>query len=84
MQCLFFVTITMSVTNQPESITKSVNPDSKENISELKSSRRGYIGNLTKCINRTSKYDEVCFLCNKIEFAVFKIKVLTEKYCDHV
>ena len=66
MQCLFFVTITMSVTSQPESTTKSVNPDSKENISKFKSSRRGYIGNLTECINRVtlltddlSKYDEV-------------------------
>ena len=66
MQCLFFVTITMSVTSQPESITKSVNPDSKENIRKLKSSRTGYIGNLTECINRVtlltddlSKYDEV-------------------------
>ena len=78
--------ITMSAISQSESITNSVNPDSKENISELKSSRRGYIGNLTKCINCVtlltddmSNYDEVCLLCNKIEFGVFKIKDLTEK-----
>ena len=71
----------MSVTSQLESLTLSVNPDSKRNISKLKSSRRGYIENLTKCINRVtlltdnmSKYDEVYLLCNKIEFAVFKIK----------
>ena len=31
-----------------------------------------------------SSYDELCLLCNKIEFAVFKIKDLTEKYCDLV
>ena len=81
----------MSVISQPESITNSLNPDSKENISKLKSSRRDYIGNLTKCINRVtlltddmSNYDAVCLLCNKIELAVFKIKDLTEKYCDLV
>ena len=73
----------MSVISQPESITNSVNLDSKENISKLKSSRSAYIGNLIKCINRVtlltddiSNYDEVCLLCNKIEFAVFKIKDL--------
>ena len=31
-----------------------------------------------------SNYDEVCLLCNKIEFAAFKIKDLTEKYFDLV
>ena len=31
-----------------------------------------------------SNNDEICLLCNKIEFAVFKIKDLTEKYCDLV
>ena len=58
----------MTLISQPESITNSVNPDLKENISKLKSSRRGYIGNLTKCINRVtlltddmSNYDE--FVC---------------------
>ena len=81
----------MSVISQPESITNSVNLESKENISKLKSSRRVYIGNLTKCINRVtlltddmSNYDEVCLLCNKMEFAVFRIKNLAEKYCDLV
>ena len=29
-------------------------------------------------------YDEVCLLCNKIEFAIFKIKNITKKYCDLV
>ena len=31
-----------------------------------------------------SNYDEVCLLCCKIEFAVFKIKDLTEKHCDFI
>ena len=31
-----------------------------------------------------SNYDEVCLLCNKMEFAVFRIKNLAEKYCDLV
>ena len=81
----------MSVISQPESNTNSVNPDSEENSSQLKSSRRGYIENLAKCINRVtlliddmSNYDEVCLLCNKIEFEVFKIKYLTAKYCGLV
>ena len=46
---------------------------------------------MTKCINRVtlltddmSNYDEVCLLCNKIEFAVFLKKNLTEKYWDLV
>ena len=53
-ECLFFVTITMSVISLPESNTNSVNPDSEENSCQLKSSRRGYIENLTKCINRVT------------------------------
>ena len=59
----------MSLISQPEYIANSVNLNSKENISKLKSNRRGYIGNLTKCINRAtlliddmSNYDEVCLL----------------------
>ena len=43
----------MSVNSQPESINP-VNPDSKENTSKLKSSRRGYIETLTKCINQVT------------------------------
>ena len=43
---------------------------------------------LTKCINpvlilidNIQNYDEVSLLCNKIEFAVFNIKNITERYC---
>ena len=59
-----------------------------ENTSKLKASRSGFIGNLKKCINRVlilidniQNYDEVSLLCNKIEFAVFNIKNITERYC---
>ena len=59
----------------------------EENISKLKASRSGFIGNLTKCINRAlilsgniQNYDKVSLLCNKIEFAVFNIKNITERY----
>ena len=58
-----------------------------ENISKLKASRSGFIGNLTRCINRVlilidiSKIMMKCLLCNKIEFAVFNIKNITERYC---
>ena len=59
-----------------------------ENISKLKASRSGFIGKLTKCINRVliltdniQNYNEVSLLCNKIEFAVFNIKKITERYC---
>ena len=62
-----------------------------ENISKLKASRSGFIGNLTKCINRVliltddiQNYNEVSLLCNKIEFAVFNIKKITERYCTLV
>ena len=53
----------------------------------MKASRSGFIGNLTKCINRAlilsgniQNYDEVSLLCNKTEFAVFNIKNITERY----
>ena len=53
----------------------------------MKASRSGFIGNLTKCINRAlilsgniQNYEEVSLLCNKIEFAVFNIKNITERY----
>ena len=59
-----------------------------ENISKLKASKSGFIGNLTKCINHISiltdniqSYHEGCLLYNKIEFAVFIIKNNTENYC---
>ena len=46
---------------------------------------------MTKCVNGVilltddmSNYDEVCLLCNKMEFAVFRIKDLAEKYCELV
>ena len=49
----------------------------------MKASRSGFIGNLTKCINRISilteniqNYDEVCLLLQ-----VFIIKNITEKHC---
>ena len=52
----------------------------------MKASRSGFIGNLTKCINRAlilsgniQNYEEVSLLCNKIEFAVFNIKNITER-----
>ena len=52
----------------------------------MKASRSGFIGNLTKCINRAlilsgniQNYQEVSLLCNKIEFAVFNIKNITER-----
>ena len=53
----------------------------------MKASRSGFIGNLTKCINRAlilsgniQNYEEVSLLCNKTEFAVFNIKNITERY----
>ena len=59
-----------------------------ENISKLKASRSGFIGNLTKGTNRVliltdniQNCDEVSLVCNKIDFAVFNIKNITENYC---
>ena len=59
-----------------------------ENITKFKASRSGFIGNLTKCVNpvliltdNIQSYDEVSLLCNKIDFAVFNIKNITERYC---
>ena len=35
-------------------------------------------------IGKIQNYDEVSLLCNKIEFAVFNIKNITERYCPLV
>ena len=58
-----------------------------ENISKLKTSRNGFIGTLTKCINRVlilsdniQNYGEMSLLCNKIGFVVFSIRNITERY----
>ena len=40
------------------------------------------INSVTPLTEDMNKYNEVCYLCNKIEFAVFKIKNLTGKYSD--
>ena len=62
-----------------------------ENITKFKASRCGFIGNLTKCINpvliltdNIPSYDEVSLLCNKIDFAVFNNKNITEMFCTLV
>ena len=77
----------MSEISKPKSETV-LSKEPVENISKLKASRSGFIGNLTKCINRVliltdniQNYNEVSLLCNKIEFAVFNIKKITERYC---
>ena len=81
----------MSVISQPEFVVNSVNTDFQESINKLKSGRKGYIGNLTKCINgvtlltdnRVTMMKFISYV-KKIKFAVFKIKYLTEKHCDLV
>ena len=62
-----------------------------ENISILKASRSGFVGNLTKGLNRVliltdniQNCDEVSLLCNKIDFAVFNNKNITEMFCTLV
>ena len=79
----------MWIISHPESFANFVNPSSKGSITKSKTSKRGYIGNLLRCINYVtlliediSNYDEVCLLCNIIEFAVFKIK--DKKHCHLV
>ena len=68
----------MSVISQPEFVVNSVNTDFQESINKLKSGRKGYIGNLTKCINgvtlltdNMSNYDEVYLLCKKNQIYSF-------------
>ena len=62
-----------------------------ENISKLNASSSGFISSLTKCINRAlilpdniQNYDRVFLLCNRIRFAGFNIKIITERYCTLV
>ena len=55
----------------------------------MKSSRSGFISNLTKCINcvliltdNIQNYDEVCLLCKKIcVCSFFNIKDMNERCC---
>ena len=53
----------------------------------LKQSSKGYIGNLTKCINRARNLleiphnaREVALMKEKLEFAVFKLERITDEY----
>ena len=57
----------------------------------LKQSRKGYIGNLTKCINRAINLLEiphntweVALMKEKLEFAVFKLERITDEYSQYV
>ena len=57
----------------------------------LNQSRKGYIGNLTKCINPTINLleiphntREVALMKEKLEFAVFKLECITDAYSQYV
>ena len=57
----------------------------------LKQSRKGYTGNLTKCINRAINLleiphsaREVALMKEKLEFAVLKLEHITDEYSQYV
>ena len=57
----------------------------------LKQSRKGYIGNLAKCINRAINLleiphntKEVALMKEKLGFAVFKLEHITHEYSQYV
>ena len=57
----------------------------------LKQTRKGYIGNLTKCINRAINLHEiphntreVALMKEKLEFVVFKLECITDEYSQYV
>ena len=80
------ITITMNLT-----VLKQMNSKLNSNSYRLKQSRKGYIGNLTKCINCginlfeiPHNTREVALMKEKLEFAVFKLARITDEYSQYV
>ena len=80
------ITITMNLT-----VLKQMNSKLNSNSYRLKQSRKGYNGNLTKCINcGTNLFEiphntrEVALMKEKLEFAVFKLACITDEYSQYV
>ena len=58
-------------------------------LSEIAQSRKGYLANLTRCINRTvellkkpNTFSDVALISEKLEFALFKLERVTDEYVN--
>ena len=60
-------------------------------LSKIAQSRKGYLANLTQCINlavdllkNPNKFSNVAFILEKLKFTLFKIEHVTDKYCKYI
>ena len=58
-------------------------------LSEIAQSRKGYLANLARCINRTvellkkpNTFSDVALISEKLEFALFKLERVTDEYVN--
>ena len=66
------------------------NKNNNEKLHKIKQSRKGYLGNLSKCINRAYtlielplKFKDVKLIVEKIEFALMKLEHITRELCEY-
>ena len=60
-------------------------------LSKIAQSRKGYLANLTQCINRAvdllkrpNNFSDIALILEKLEFALFKLERVTDEYCKYV
>ena len=60
-------------------------------LSKIAQSRKGYLANLTQCINRgvdllkrPNNFSDIALILEKLEFALFKLERVTDEYCKYV
>ena len=59
-------------------------------LSKIAQSQKGYLANLTRCINRAvdllkkpNNFSDVALISEKLEFALFKLERVTDEYCKY-
>ena len=59
-------------------------------LSKIARSPKGYLANLTRCINRAvdllkrpNNFSDVGFILEKLEFALFKLERVTDEFCKY-
>ena len=62
----------------------------KSELSKTAQSRKGYLVNLIRCINRVvdllkkpNNFSDVALISEKLEFTLFKIERVTDEYCKY-
>ena len=59
-------------------------------LSKIAQSQKGYLANLTRCINRAvdllkkpNNFSDAALISEKLEFALFKLERVTNEYCKY-